>query len=899
MTDPEVGLDWARVKELVADALELPVGERSLFLDGQNAVAPEILARARQLVAAASDRSRVVAAAPTDGLVISARIRDWSGQRVGPYTVVRFIARGGMGEVYEAVQEGTGRRVALKLLARDTQRDRIRFQQEGRLLGRLEHPNIASVLDADVHRAEDGSRWPYLALELVEGSSLTARVRGANVPRGARLELFREICGAVEHAHRKGVVHRDLKPDNILIAPDPDEPTSAGRAKVLDFGIAALANRDDDAATRLTRDGDLIGTLAYMAPEQVEAGSQLADARTDVYSLGVILFELLTERLPFDLTGRSITESLAILRELHSPLPSIHDRSLRGDLDTIVATALAKEPERRYPTAAALSADVERYLAHQPIEARPASRFYRAAKFARRHRELVGVTLLTLVLLSAAVVGTTYGLLRARSEARHARDVADFLGTSLIQTSPNAMGPNLRVRDLLEKISEDLPIRFADHPTTLAKLESSVGWAIWSLGDREVGVEHLERSASLSAAAWGLDSPESLKAARDAALTRSKLEGQAEAAVLVLRDLQRRARRSLSPSSEVRILIDYALGDALESAGQRAEGLELHQHAARLADQYLRESNEDEWGNIVAALAKSLAEFGRYDEALGLYRQVHDQSLETYGADHSMTLFNLLNISIVLNLAGRTQEAWELVEALDLAVADTDGVYSYAYLQTLRHKGTVLSDLRRNEEAALVLAEALEAMKAMHGEGHRDTLICLNNLAHVLYRSGRYDEASAHAEDLIQQASSVGAGVDDLANAGMSLMASVAEQTQDYARSIELVSKSIASLTESYGAAHPRTLLDRNNLARYQRLAGNLTASAAGYRNAMQDCEASGPDRDPQRLENAWNLAGVLVELERFDEAIEVMEIVEQLCPELDCEFPTRADRDAVWAELH
>jgi WD40 repeat protein/predicted Ser/Thr protein kinase len=418
-----------RVEALFYQAADLPPAEQRTLLDAACADDPGLRAEVEKLLARdAHLRTDDVKAGffispllrlPPDATVITdplaAAERPVLPARIGPYRIVRRLGEGGMGTVYEAEQDNPRRRVALKVIRPDlVTPDMVnRFSQEAQILGRLQHAGIAQIYGAGV--AADGQ--PYFAMEFIHGLPLDKYARSHGLDAAARLNLVARVCDAVQHAHDKGVIHRDLKPANILV----DE---TGQPKVLDFGVARAADADLRTQAERTRTGQLLGTLSYMSPEQVVADPATLDARSDVYTLGVILFELLADRLPYHLDHLPLPEMARVIREQEpSRLGSVNP-VFRGDVEIIVARALEKDRARRYQIAAELASDIRRYLADEPIRARPPSALYQLAKFARRHKALVSAVAGILAALAVGLVGTILFAVRAAEERTQAEQSA-------------------------------------------------------------------------------------------------------------------------------------------------------------------------------------------------------------------------------------------------------------------------------------------------------------------------------------------------------------------------------------------------------------------------------------------------------------------------------------------
>ena len=415
-----------RACHLMAEALDLAMERREGFLARECDGEPALHERVRELLA---HHERGPALQPLiDGAAIASAPLGGDGSdrgtpptpalpdSIGPFRIVRELGRGSHGVVYEAEQEAPRRRVALKVLQPGwlAASQAGRLEREAAALARFSHAGIAAIHAAGRHESGGGA-LPWFAMELVEGARLDVHVARGGLDRRRRVELLVQVCDAVEHAHRHGVVHRDLKPANVLVRDD-------GQVKVVDFGVAALLDPGQATVERMTASGAFVGTLAYLAPEQVAESDGRVDARSDVWSLGVMAYELLTGRLPFDPRDRPLSQALRQLAEFEPVAPARIDPALAGDLDTIVRKAIEKPPERRYAGAAELRDDLARWLAHRPIRARPPSAVDRALKFARRNRVAVGAGAVAVAALVTGVVMLSVGLARATDALRQSEE---------------------------------------------------------------------------------------------------------------------------------------------------------------------------------------------------------------------------------------------------------------------------------------------------------------------------------------------------------------------------------------------------------------------------------------------------------------------------------------------
>ncbi|MHC5114694.1 MAG: serine/threonine protein kinase, partial [Planctomycetota bacterium] len=436
--------------EIFNDALERDAAERDAFIDeacgGDVALGEDV----RSLLAVHVQAESVSFLRPDghESDTGAPRTAPWSlvGAMVGGYEVLDILGEGGMGMVYRARQAHPERCVALKVVRPGLVGERTlrRFELEADVLGRLQHPGIACIYDAGAADTRLG-RQPYFAMELVEGETITDYVRAHDLPTRARLELMARVCDAVHHAHQNGVIHRDLKPANILV-------DAGGQPKILDFGVARITDSDSAITTIRTDMPQLVGTLQYMSPEQCAGDGTALDTRSDVYSLGVICWQILTDELPYPVRDVAMPEAIRAIREDEPRRLSTISRVFRGDIETIIGKALHKDRDRRYQAASALAADIRRYLRDEPIVARPPSNVYQLSKFARRHKALVGGITATFVVLVIGIVATAIQARRAQAEAdKRASTISLLISMPLAQDVRFVANPKLAA--LLEDIA--------------------------------------------------------------------------------------------------------------------------------------------------------------------------------------------------------------------------------------------------------------------------------------------------------------------------------------------------------------------------------------------------------------------------------------------------------------
>ncbi|HEX4006073.1 MAG TPA: tetratricopeptide repeat protein [Acidobacteriaceae bacterium] len=756
-------------------------------------------------------------------------------EAIGRYRILRLLGEGGMGSVYEAEQESPQRTVALKVIRAGFATGEMlrRFENETQALGRLQHPGIAQIYDAGAVDTPLGKQ-PYIAMELVRGENLLVYCEKHKLKTRQRLELMAKICDAVQHAHQRGLIHRDLKPANILVGED-------GQPKILDFGIARLTDSDAQA-TRQTSVGEIIGTLAYMSPEQVAGDPEELDTRSDVYALGVILYELLAGKGPYTI-GRQIPEALRAICEEEPSALSVVNRRYRGDIETIAAKALEKDKTRRYGSVADLAADIRRHLRDEPIVARPPSTIYQIQKFTRRNKALVtGVAAVFVVLAVGVVVSTREAVLarreqkQARQETAIAQSVNDFLQNDLLgqasaynQAKPD---PNITVRTVLDRAARKIEGKFQGQPEVEGAIRDTIGRTYADLGLYPEARRQLERALTLERGAYGANSPGAIQTMlhlEDAEESGGKY-GEAEAHG---KEALAASRRVLGPDSPTTIQAMNRLTSVLDEEAKYAEAEPLATEAVATSRRVLGPNSR---GALTSMYYLAIIDYdvGKNAEAEALNSQVLSMREKLLGPDNPDTLAAMNNLGAVYGSEHKFAQAEAIDEKL---LAARQRVLGPEHPDTLDAMVNLAYDYRaerKYDQAKTLDAQVLEIQKRVLGPLHPLTLRSMHNVATDTLLTG--DPRTAEAMDrqtLALRQRALGADSPDTLWSMNSLAGDLRAQ-QRYEEAAALDRQTIALRSRVLGPDNPLTLQSMTGLIRDDTALGQYAEVGAVYRKALE-----------------------------------------------------------------
>ncbi|HXB71561.1 MAG TPA: serine/threonine-protein kinase [Candidatus Acidoferrales bacterium] len=808
---------------------------------------------------------------------------------IGPYQLLQPIGSGGMGEVWLAEQtRPVRRRVALKLIkaGMDTGEVVARFQSERQALALMDHPSIAKVFDA----GSTPQGRPYFAMEYITGVPITMYCDQHRMTVPQRLELFVQVCEGVQHAHQKAIIHRDLKPSNILVGEVDGKPVP----RIIDFGIAKAISQLLTAETLLTQTGAIMGTPAYMSPEQAGSSGVDVDTRTDVYSLGVVLYELLVGVRPLDFHELAYDDVLRRLRDEEAPRPSTRlrtvggqssataearsadlpslARQLRGDLDAIALKALEKDRSRRYGSPSDLAADIKRYLNNETVLAVPPSAVYKARKFARRYRAaLITIGAFVLVLILAAAVSILQSV-RANSEAAVAQAVSDFLQNDLLAqaSTANQSGskakpdPDLKVRTALDRAAVRIAGEFNQQPVVEAAIRDTIGQAYMDLGLYPEARTQLERALDLHRGMLGARNPKTLKTISRLGWT-VFLQGKYADAEALLGQALQISRRVLGPEHLSTLLSMSNLANVYWAQGKYAQAELLHGQTLEIRRRVLGPEHRDTLGSV-NNLANVYALQGKYAQAETLHSQTLEIRRRLLGTDHPDTLSSMNNLANVYDAQGNRAQA-ELLYSQTLEIKRRVlGPDHPNTLISMNNLAETYSAQAKYAQAQPLYRHTLEIRRRLLGPEHPDTMRSMQGLADVYSRQGKY----AQAEALYTQTLEIRRRVlppehPDTLNT-LIYMAAMYQRQGRYALAATYAEQALAGGRHTLGSQHATTMTLSADLALAYLSQRKVFESEPLAREAFDFYRKTRPD-DWERFRSESLLGATLAEQKKYAEA--------------------------------
>jgi tetratricopeptide (TPR) repeat protein len=796
-----------------------------------------------------------------------------AGTVIGRYHLLQKIGEGGMGEVWLAEQkEPVRRRVAIKLIkaGMDTREVIARFESERQALALMDHPAIAKVFDAG--STPQGA--PYFVMEYVAGVPITAYCDHHRLSIRDRLELFMHVCEGVQHAHQKAIIHRDLKPSNILVTEVDGQPAP----KIIDFGVAKALTQKLTADTMFTRVGALIGTPEYMSPEQALSSGEDIDTRTDVYSLGIIFYELLAGARPIELHRIAFDEFLRRLREDDPPKLSAKIRTedpatstelarkrqtnppalakeMRGDLDSIALKALEKDRAQRYGSPSDFAADIRRYLNHEAVLAGPASALYRARKFALRHRGgLLTASAFALVLVAASTVSISQSLRatkqrdRADREAAMAQAVNDFLQNDLLaqasasnQSGPGTKAdPDLKVRTALDRAAGRITGKFGKQPEVEAAIRDTIGQTYIDLGLYPEARKQLERALELRSRVLGAENPTTLKTIGRLART-AFLQGkysETEALLLPTLEIQRRVLGPEHPDTATSM---NTLAVVYFYQGKYAQAEPLISQTVAIRSRTLGPDHP----NTLASM-NNLADvyylLGKYAQSEMVYSQILEIQKRVLGAEHPSTVVSMNNLSVVYSVQGKYPQA----EALDRqALEIRRRVMGPEHPDTLVSQDNLAGDYQSQgkfAEAEALYKEDQQIERRVLGPEHPGTLDTVTDLAEVYGAWGKFAQSEAIFRENLQVERRVLGPQHPTTLATLSAFAFMYQRQSKYSLAETYFAQTLEGRRNALGPEHPNTMVSAADLALAYQSEGKFAEAEPLAREVMEFDRKKKPD---------------------------------------------------------
>ena len=866
MEKPE---QWEKIKEIVGAALEREPSQRAAFLDQACSQNAALRAEVESLLSAHAQADGLSESAFTTQFGDPAQV----SKSLGPYRLLQKLGEGGMGQVWLAEQTVPVRRkVALKLIKAGMYDESAlrRFQSERQSLAIMDHPAIAKVFDAGATPAGQ----PYFAMEYVPGVAITDYCDQKKLKIRDRLELFIRACEGVQHAHQKAIIHRDLKPANILVVEVDGKPMP----RIIDFGLAKPVTPFVSGQTFNTQIGSFVGTPGYMSPEQADPAVQDVDTRADVYSLGVVLYELLSGFLPFDTSGWKklrLDEVLRHLREDDPQRPSTKvsaDRKtstsraqargmeprqlgslLRGDLDWISMKALDKDRNRRYGTPFELATDIGRYLKNEPIVARPASAGYRMRKYVRRHRITVAVAASFFLLLGGFAALQAVQLRRITRERDRANRIADFMSNMFKVSNPSeARGNTITAREILDKSSKEMDAGLSKDPELQAQMMDLMGRVYDHLGLFPRAQELTSRALDIRLRVLGPRHPDTLYSMINLANSLADQGKLAEADKLYEQVLET-SRRVLGPAHRTTLAAANNLALDLRDQGHIAEAEKMQRDTIESLRRDRGPDNSDTLTSM-SNLAITLRSEGHNADAEKMDREILDARRRTLGSDHPDTLRSAANLAIDLREQhNRGVEAEQLLLTTLEAQRRIVGPEHPDTLESMNILATVLGQEGKPAQEEVLLRQLLEIERRSLGADHPKTFNSMNNLAAALDLQHKYTEAALLFRELLDIHRKRGPEHYNTLLA-MTNLAAVLQDDKQYPEAEKLGREALATERRKFGDENPLTLEQMSNLSKVLEELGHHAEAEKLLRETQEHrSHVLGPD-DPQTAITTYTL---------------------------------------------
>ncbi len=843
----------------------------------------------------------VIKAAP-DRIISPVQSAGFSGIQIGPYQILDCIGEGGMGAVYLANQtDPIKRQVAVKIIKPGMNSRQVvaRFKAEQQALAMMNHPNIAQVFDVGV----TNTGLPYFVMEYIPGQRITHFCDEKQLTTDARLNLFRQVCAAIQHAHQKGVIHRDIKPSNVMVS----EESGQTRVKVIDFGVAKALNVPLTDETFQTQIGQLIGTIHYMSPEQAASRHDIIDTRSDVYSLGVLLYELITGTRPFQLDaakeGSHISQLQQLLFDTEPTKPSFHLSKkqgkraeqlgrlqqtdseqlydyVKGELEWIILKAIEKEQSRRYQSPLELSQDLERFLSNEALLAGPPSKWYRARKFIARNRLEAGASLLVASTFLVAFILVVQGLIETRqakdqaviaknaaiAEQQKSQQVIQLLGQFLTSVDPKVYGKELKVIHLLESFSHELKqVKDRDILTNLYQIYADT---YANLGEYQKSKSFFD----LALANIDADDRETYCTLQSRSY-KNDLYLEKDGSELSIRNLLRSCKKSLGDHHPAVLSIRQVLALYFYFAGSFEQALQLNEELLNDRQRVLDDEHPDTLLTMTN-LASSYAAVGRFQDAHELENKTLSARREKLGGEHPATLVSMSNFAVSFTELGRIEAALELNETVLKLQRKILGDDHPDTLRTMANLAGNYAGMGRNEDALALDRSVVEIHKKVLGEEHPDTLSYMSLLGYSFREVGKYEDARNLLETVVANSSRQLGEEHEITQGAKRELALTYTRLGRHNEAVELNESIVGANRKVFGERHPITLkamamlaFSFSTLGRFQE-AKELDEAVFNARKKLLG------ERHPDTLWAQASLASSHKDLGQFKEAMGLAESV-------------------------